>query len=190
MLKFLATRHQRGTAIFLCLDLLIFLGLFVSYIYLRFQAPDWPDAFHFGSGLMACAITIFAMSTNFTMFYAARYQAQEGYAIAERLIIASIAVVGSVIIMLGMEWVRLFFIVGADFHSNPWGVPAFSWTYFGLTGFYALHLFIGFIYLTVVASRIKKSDAGSAALFTYFSNLVWLVLLVGVYFASTDLKGI
>jgi cytochrome c oxidase subunit 3 len=190
MPKFLVTRHQRGMAIFLCVDLAVFFTLFVAYVYLRVRAQEWPPAFHFGSGLMAFAIAIFAMSTNFTMFYAARYQAQAGYEIAERLVIASIAVIGSVIIMLSMEWMRLLYIIGATFTRNPWGVPAFSWTYFGLTGFYALHLAALFIYLTAVAARIKKSDAGSCALFTYFTNLVWLIILFGVYFTTTDLQGI
>jgi cytochrome c oxidase subunit 3 len=177
-------------AIFLCVDVLIFLALFASYIYLRFQVAEWPAAFHFGSGLMAFAITLFAFSSSLTMFYAAQYQAKEGYEIATRLIIASIAVLGSVLIMLGMEWMRLIVIMDVTLNANPWGVPSFSWSYFGLTGFYAIHVFALFIYLTVVASRIKTSDSGSAALLVHFSNLVWLFLLVGIYFASTDLKGL
>jgi cytochrome c oxidase subunit 3 len=190
MTNLLATRHQRGMAVFLCADLIIFLALFASYIYLRSQVQEWPAAFHFGSGLMAFAITVFALSSSFTMFYAAQYQAKQGYEIATRLIVASLAVLGSVLIMLGMEWVRLIFISDVTFNANPWGVPAFSWTYFGLTGFYALHVFALFIYLTIVASKIKSSDSGSAALMVHFSNLVWLFLLVGIYFASTDLKGL
>jgi heme/copper-type cytochrome/quinol oxidase subunit 3 len=53
-----------------------------------------------------------------------------------------------------------------------------------------LHLLIGLIYLTVVASRIRVTDAGAAALFVHFTNLVWLVILAGVYFASADLQGL
>jgi cytochrome c oxidase subunit 3 len=190
MTGLITTRKQRGMAILLSADLVVFLALFIAYIYLRRQAPSWPGAFHFASGLMAFSMTLFALAGSFAMFYAARYQVSQGFEIAMRLVVATIAVWGSVLILLAMEWIRLILIMGVSFTSNPWAVPAFSSTYFTLTGFYALHLLIGLIYLTVVASRIRVTDAGAAALFVHFTNLVWLVILTGVYFASTDLQGL
>jgi cytochrome c oxidase subunit 3 len=190
MTKLLATRVQRGMAIFLCADFAIFLALFISYIYLRIHAPTWPGAFHFASGLVAFAITLFAFSGSLTMFYSVRYQVTKGYEIATRLLVATIAVWGCVVMLLGMEWVRLIFISEVTFRDNPWHIPAFSSTYFVLTGFYALHLLGGLIYLTVVASKIQTADAGAAALYIHFTNLVWLILLFGVYFASADLQGL
>jgi heme/copper-type cytochrome/quinol oxidase subunit 3 len=190
MTTFLATRAQRGMAVFLVADFVVFLALFVSYIYLRVHVPVWPAAFHFASGLMAFAITLFAFSGSFAMVYSAKYQVKEGYEIAMRLIVATIAVLGSVIILLGMEWVRLIFIADVTFTHNSYGVPAFSWTYFTLTGFYGLHLLVGLIYLSVVAVRIKSGDAGAAALYVHFTNLVWLILFIGVYLASSDLQGL
>jgi heme/copper-type cytochrome/quinol oxidase subunit 3 len=190
MTKFLATRLQRGMAIFLLADLVIFLALFASYIYLRVQVPQWPAAFHFGSGLMAFAITLFALSSSVTMFYATRYQVSEGYEIAMRLVVATIAVLGTVFILLSMEWVRFLFIAEVTFTANPWGVPAFSWAYFGLTGFYGIHILAVMVYLMVLAVRIKSTDAGSATLLVHFTNAVWLFILVGVYLASADLQGL
>ena len=190
MTKFLATRYQRGVAIFLLADLVIFLALFASYIYLRLQAPHWPGAFHFGSGIMAFAMTMFAVSSSITMFYATRYQVSAGYEISMRLVVATIAVLGTVFILLSMEWVRLLFIADVTFMANPWGVPAFSWAYFGLTGFYGIHILALLVYLMVVAAKIKTSDAGAATLWVHFTNFVWLFILIGVYFASTDLQGL
>jgi heme/copper-type cytochrome/quinol oxidase subunit 3 len=190
MTKFLATRQQRGMAIFLAADLVIFLALFASYIYLRLQVPHWPGAFHFGSGLVAFAITMFAVSSSVTMFYATRYQVSEGYEISMRLVVATIATLGTVFILLGMEWVRLLFIAEVTFVANPWGVPAFSWAYFGLTGFYGIHILVVLVYLMVLAVKIKTTDAGSATLVVHFTNIVWLMILFGVYFASADLQGI
>jgi cytochrome c oxidase subunit 3 len=195
MLKFLTTRQQRGMALFLMADFVVFLVLFASYLYLRSQAGAWPVAFHFASALMAFAITLFALSGSFTMFYAVRYQVRDEDSgkrneIAMRLTVATIAVLGCVLIMLGMEWVRLLFISDVTFTANPYGVPAFSWTYFSLTGFYGLHVLGGVVYLMVVASNIQNSDAGPAALFVHFTNIIWLVLVFGLYFASGDLQGI
>jgi heme/copper-type cytochrome/quinol oxidase subunit 3 len=190
MTTLVATRKQRGMFIFLAADFVVFLVLFIGYIYLRRQAPLWPDAFHFPSGLMAAAMTLFALSGSFAMFYSAQHQLKDSFEIAMRLIVATIAVLGSVLILLAMEWVRLIAIVEVTFTANPWNVPAFSSTYFALTGFYALHLLIGIIYLGIVASRIRNSDAGAAALFVHFTNLVWLILFFGLYMASADLQGI
>jgi heme/copper-type cytochrome/quinol oxidase subunit 3 len=194
MPTFLATRHQRGMAIFLCADFAIFLALFFSYLYMRHQTPLWPAAFHFASGLVAFAITLFTLAGSFAMVFSVRYQVKQGsdnnYEISMRLILATIAVFGSAFILIFMEWVRLILISEVTFTANPWLVPAFSWTYFSLTGFYAVHLVAAIVYLTVVAAKIKTSDAGSAALFVHLTNLVWLFIFVGVYFASTDLQGL
>jgi hypothetical protein len=190
MTDFFNTRGRRAMAIFLAADLFVFVALFAAYIYLRRQVPAWPGAFHFASGLMAFAITLFAFSGSFAMHFSVRYQLNKGYDVAMRLVVATLAVVGSVVILLGMEWVRLFFIVEATFSNNPWGVPAFSWCYFGLTGFYAIHLLIGFIYLSVVASKIETVDTGSATLYVHFTNIVWLLIFIGIYLSSTDLQGI
>jgi cytochrome c oxidase subunit 3 len=184
------TRKQRGMAIFLAADFVVFLTLFIGYVYLRRQAPTWPDAFHFPSGLMAAAMTLFALSGSFAMFYAAQHWAKQSFEIAMRLSVATIAVWGSVLILLAMEWVRLFVIVEVTLTDNPWHVPAFSSTYFALTGFYALHLLAGMVYLGMVAARIRTSDAGAAALFTHFTNAVWLILFFGLYLASSDLQGL
>ena len=49
---------------------LTFLAVFA---YLRFRAPLWPDAFHFGSGLMAVAMTTgFCFRASSTIFAAVR----------------------------------------------------------------------------------------------------------------------
>ncbi len=169
-------------AVFLGADFVVFLALFATYIYLRIQSPTWPAFFHFASGLMAFAITLFALSSSWVMYHSVRYQLKQGYDISMRLILAAIAVLGCVVIMLGMEWVRLIFLLDVTFTNH--------WTYFALTGFYLLHLFGGLIYLSVVAAKIKTMDVGAAALFVHFTNLVWLILLFGVYFASADLQGI
>jgi heme/copper-type cytochrome/quinol oxidase subunit 3 len=184
------TRRERGMLIFLCADFVAFLALFVTYIYLRRAGPGWPVAFHFASGLMACSITLFTLSGSFAMFFAARNQKQGNQDIAVRLIAATVAVWVCVLILEALEWTRLVLISEVTLTSNPWGVPAFGEAYFTLTGFYALHLIAGVVYLIVVIERIAKSDAGASALYVHFTNLVWLFVFVGIYLSGTDLGGI
>jgi cytochrome c oxidase subunit 3 len=139
---------------------------------------------------MAFAITLFTLAGSFAMVSSVKYQVSQGYEISMRLILATIAVFGTAFILIFMEWVRLILILEVTLTANPWGVPAFGWTYFSLTGFYAVHLLAALIYLTVVAAKIKTSDAGSAALFVHFTSLVWILILFGFYFASSDLEGL
>ncbi len=186
----LLTGSQRGMTLFVATDLCVFLALFCSYIYLRVQTPQWPAAFHFASGLLAFAMALFAFSGSFAMFYAERYQSRIGNTVVMRLIIATVAVFGCVFLMLAMEWTRLIFLSDVTFTTNPYQVPAFSWTYFALTGFYGFHLLAAMIYLSIVAARIDSSNIGASAIFVHFTNVVWLVILIGVYFASTDLQGL
>jgi cytochrome c oxidase subunit III len=190
MVEFLATPKQRSIFLFLCVDFFVFLVLFGAYLYLRRQTAEWPAAFHFASGLMAFAITLFILAGSVSMFFAARHQASGSFEIAMRLILASIAVWGSALLLVGMEWVRLILIVEVTFTKNPWGVPAFTETYFVLTGFLAVHLLTGVIYLITIASNIRSTDAGASALFVHFTSLVWLFLFVGIYLAGGDLQGI
>jgi cytochrome c oxidase subunit III len=187
---FLANRQQRLTFALLCADFVVFLSLFASYVYRRHETPEWPTAFHFASGLMAFAITLFVLAASFAMFFAARRQAMESYDVSLRLVVAAIAVWGSAFILIAMEWMRLVFVMEVGFSTNPWGIPAVTENYFVLTGFFALHLIAGMIYLTVLAVKIRSTDAGAAALFVHFTSLVWLVLFVGIYLAGTDLQGI
>jgi cytochrome c oxidase subunit III len=190
MVEFLATPKQRAIFLFLCVDLFVFLVLFGAYLSLRRQTAEWPAAFHFASGLMAFAITLFILAGSVSMFFAARHQAGGTFDIAMRLVLASIAVWGSGLLLVGMEWVRLILIVEVTFTKNPWGVPAFTETYFVLTGFLAVHLLVGVVYLITIASNIRRTDAGASALFVHFTSLVWLFLFVGIYLAGGDLQGI
>lgn len=176
--------------VFLAVDLLLFLALFFSYVYLRVQSPTWPVAFHFASDLMAVAITLFVLAASFTMFFAARHQAAGSFEIALRMVVATIAVWGSVVILLAMEWVHLIMIVEVTLTTNPYGVPSFGPTYFLLTGFLALHLIGGLGYLVAVAAEIRTRDAAACALFVHFTSLVWLAILAGVYLAGADLQGL
>ena len=78
--------------------------------------------------------------------------------------------------------------MGVTLRANPWNVPLFGATYFILTGVHALHVIAGLLYLTLVA--LKKWDVKAALWYVNFVNLMWLPLFVGLYLASTDLRGL
>jgi len=171
-------------------DTIMTLTVFVVFAYLRFTAPRWPDAFHFPSGLMAVAMTMFLLSGSFTISSAVRAsQAPESQPHSTaRWVAAIIAAWCCFVLLEGIEWARLILVVGVTLGSNPWNVPAFGATYFMLTGLHALHVIVGIVYLTVVG--IKKWDLRPARWYVHFVNAMWLPLFFGLYLASTDLQGL
>jgi cytochrome c oxidase subunit 3 len=181
---------EKNMLMFLSADAIMTLTVYAAFAYLRFIAPQWPAAFHFASGLMAAAMTMFLLSGSFTMFLAVR--ATEGgeadpHAPA-RWIAVTIATWCCFLLLEGVEWVRLGLIMGVTLRANPWNVPLFGATYFILTGVHGLHVIAGLIYLTLVA--LKKWDVKAATVYVHFVNLIWLPLFFGLYLASTDLQGL
>ena len=178
------TRRQRAMFLFLCADAAVFLTLFAAYLYLRAQAAAWPVTLHFASGLMAFAMTMFTVCGSFTMVAAARQQNQGSGVIAIRLLIATIALLGTFLLLDAMEWARLILFERVTLATN------FGSTFFTLTGYHALHVLVASFYIAGVAGKIKTSDVGACALFVHFTNLVWLALFVGLYLSNSDLKGL
>jgi len=171
-------------------DAIMTLKFFAVFAYLRFVAPQWPAAFHFGSGLMAAAMTLFLLSGSFTMYLAVR-ATHGGEADAQapaRWVAVTIASWSVFVLLEAMEWVRLIAIVGVTLGSNPWNVPLFGATYFILTELHAVHVLAGLVYLTLVA--LKKWDVKAAQWYVHFVNAIWLPLFFGLYLGSTDLQGL
>lgn len=167
---------------FLLADGVVFLILFLSYLYLRWKEPEWAAALHFASAIMATAMTLFALAGSFTMAAAANAQAKDDHMLASRLVAATVGLWVTFLICDGMEWGRLLF-----FEKPP---VIFARTFCLVTGYHALHLMAGLPYLVMVTINIRKSDVGAAALFTHFTNLIWLMIFVAFYMFGTDLQGL
>ncbi|MGI8990526.1 MAG: cytochrome c oxidase subunit 3 [Bryobacteraceae bacterium] len=182
-----ATRTQQAMLIFICADTATFASFYVAYIYLRRLAPAWPTAFHFPSGLMAVAMTMFLLAGSFLAAVAAR---QKEAVVIARCLAAAVVVWLSFLFVEAIEWVRLIVGEGVTLRSNPWNVPIFGASFYTLSGFHALHVIAGIVYMTVVAVRIRKHDAGACALYIHFVSVMWLVLFPTLYLSAADLQGL
>ena len=178
------TRRQRGMFFFLCADAAVFLTLFAVYLYLRIRAPEWPVVLHFASGVMSVSMTLFALSASFTIAFAARQQEQGDVIHTPKLIGVSIAVWLTFLFLTAMEWARLLFFEHVTLATH------FGATFFALTGFHALHVVVGVVYMTAVAAKLRQSDVGACALFVHFTNAMWLILFVSIYLTGADLQGL
>jgi cytochrome c oxidase subunit 3 len=175
---------------FLSADAIMTGTFFLVFLYLRIRAPHWPDAFHFPSGLMAAAMTMFLLAGSFTIRLAVRaaYGGEADPHAPGRWVAVTIATWSCFLLLEAIEWMRLIFIEGVTLADNPWKVPLFGATYFTLTGLHALHVLAGLVYLTLVA--LLKWNLKAAQWYVHFVNAMWLPLFFGLYLASTDLQGL
>ena len=173
---------RRAALIFLAADGAIFAALFVVYIYVRHAAPQWPRPFHFPSGLMAGALTMFALSGSVTMAFARQRAGARDYVMAMRLVVVTIGGWLIFLFLEGFEWVRLVWTEDITLGS------VFGQVYFTLTGLHMLHVMAGVVWLLVGAVKIRKFDVGMAALYVHFTNVIWIVLFIGLYLTSADLQ--
>ncbi len=181
------TRTQQAMLIFICADAVMFASFYSTYIYLRHLTPVWPTAFHFPSGLMAVAMTMFLLAGSFLAAVAAR---QTDAVIAVRCLAAAVVLWLSFLFIEAIEWVRLIVEESVTLRSNPWNVPVFGASFYMLSGFHALHVIAGIVYLTVVSVHVRKHDVGACALYIHFVNLMWLILFPTLYLSAADLQGL
>ena len=172
--------------LFLISDAMTFAALLIGLWVARLASPSWPNHqpglinLHFVAAMtvvLICSSTTMALSV-----YAARHGARRatiwflGATIAAGLIFAG---------MQATEWTH-FIREGARLTGNPWGVPAFSFTFFVITGLHGAHVLGGIVYLWIMADRIARGLSSAegleiAGLYWGFVDLVWVFIWSSIY---------
>ena len=93
------------------------------------------------------------------------------------------------VILHGTEWMRLINLEHVTPWNNPWGVPLFGATFFGITGLHMTHVICGVIYLGIICQGIfrgkfKAEDVEVSGLYWHFVDLVWMFVFPLVYLMS------
>lgn len=171
--------------LFLISDALTFAGLLIGLWVVRLGGPTWPNRTAIMNirlvGLMT-AILICSSTTMAISVYAARQGARrQAVWFLTATIIAGFLFAG----MQAAEWSH-FIGDGARLNTNPWGVPAFSFTFFVITGLHGLHVLGGCFYLWAMANRIIKGLSTAegleiAGLYWGFVDLVWVFIWPSIY---------
>lgn len=171
--------------LFLASDAMTFAGLLVALWAARFSAPAWPNRAEIFNIQLAggmTAILIFSSTTMALSVFTIR-RGQRGPAV--RFLVATV-IAGAVFVCLqAFEWTHLI-RDGAGMGGNPWGVPAFSFTFFTITGLHGLHVLGGVIYLWATAVRVAKGLGSAegleiAGLYWGFVDLVWVFIWPSIY---------
>ena len=171
--------------LFLISDALTFAGLLIGLWSLRLGSPTWPDRRHIMNIQFVGVMTAILICSSTTMALAV-YIARQGARRPAVWFLTATIVAGFLFVgMQAVEWTHLI-QDGARLNTNPWGVPAFSFTFFVITGLHGLHVLGGCLYLWAMASRIVKGLSTAegleiAGLYWGFVDLVWVFIWPSIY---------
>ncbi|MDR5683982.1 MAG: cytochrome c oxidase subunit 3 [Armatimonadota bacterium] len=141
--------------VFILSDAFTFGGLLAAYGAARAVAGTWPhQAEVFGLELVG-TMTFILITSSATMAVAVHAAKRGDHLLVERFLLLTILGGLTFLGMQAYEWTH-FIHEGARLGSNPWGVPAFSATFFIITGFHGSHVTSGVIYLMYVFLRARR----------------------------------
>jgi cytochrome c oxidase subunit III len=186
-----ATNSKKfGMWLFLISDSLTFSALLFAYTYCRVAEPNWPKPFNFSPSIIFSSIMTFCLLTSsLTMVMAVHAMNHGNRKATVRWILATMAGGIAFVILHLTEWLRLINDEHVTPFSNPWGVPLFGGTFFGLTGLHMTHVIIGVIYLAIICQAVgrgkfKFEDVEVSGLYWHFVDLVWMFIFPLVYLMS------
>src|ERR1051326_3289308 len=147
-----ATNSKKfGMWLFIISDALTFSALLFAYTYSRVANPDWPKPFEFSPSIIFSSVMTFCLlSSSLTMVMAVHRINSGNRKSAGMWILATMAGGLAFVILHATEWMRLINLEHVTPMSNPWGVPLFGATFFGITGLHMTHVIIGVIYLGII----------------------------------------
>ncbi|MBE2180516.1 MAG: heme-copper oxidase subunit III [Chthoniobacterales bacterium] len=173
-----------GMTIFLASEAMLFAGLIAGYLVLRLSSPAWPpspDLPHLPIFLTGIN-TVFLISSSLT-YHAAEVAVKKGRGGLIWLLIT--VLLGSLFLGIqAYEWTHLY-------HEGLWFNKggAYGSTFFVLTGFHGLHVFLG-VMMILFAFLRQLGGAYTAESHTYlvlagmywhFVDVVWLFLYTVLY---------
>jgi cytochrome c oxidase subunit III len=185
--------------IFLISDTFIFSCFLVGYMNVRMTTTDpWPypsEVFAltlFGKNIpliLIAIMTFILITSSGTMALAVRYSHFRDKKKIALFMFCTAALGASFVGMQAFEWTKLIG-EGVRPWSNPFGAPQFGSVFFMVTGFHGLHVSIGVLYLSIVASKVLKGDYDRknnydiieiAGLYWHFVDLVWVFIFAFFY---------
>jgi len=182
-----------GMWLFIVSDTLTFSALLVSYAYVRLATPDWPRPFEIWPAIAKSSFMTFVLlSSSLTMVLAVAAAHRHDVKKAVRYLILTMICGAAFVLIHATEWITLF-SEGVTPWSNPWGVPLFGGTFFGLTGLHMVHVTIGVVYLAIICAGFSKGKWTAdhvevSGLYWHFVDLVWMFIFPLVYLLSVNPK--
>ena len=186
--------------IFLLSDTFVFSCFLTSYMTVRATTTvPWPnpsEVFGLTIGghsvplLLIAIMTFTLISSSGTMAMAVNFAYRRDRLKTTLLMLATAVLGATFVSMQAFEWSKLILHEGVRPWGNPMGAPQFGSCFFMITGFHGLHVSIGVIYLSTIASKVARGHyerTGNyevveiAGLYWHFVDLVWVFIFAFFY---------
>jgi len=186
--------------IFLLSDTFVFSCFLTSYMTVRATTTaPWPnpsEVFALTIGgrpvplILIAIMTFILISSSGTMAMAVNFAYRRDRLKTTLLMLATAAFGASFVSMQAFEWTKLIVEEGVRPWGNPMGAPQFGSCFFMITGFHGLHVSIGVIYLSIIASKVARGHyerkgnyevVEIAGLYWHFVDLVWVFIFALFY---------
>ncbi|NJM95362.1 MAG: heme-copper oxidase subunit III [Acaryochloridaceae cyanobacterium CSU_5_19] len=172
-----------GFIVFLVSESMLFLGLFVAYFAFRVVTPLWPPAGTPELELILPGInTIILLSSSFVIHRADTAIKEKGDVKAAR---------GWFLVTMAMG---ATFLVGQVYEYQHLGfgltTNLFASTFYVLTGFHGLHVFVGLLLMSAVLWRSRRPGHYSQTnhfgieateVYWHFVDVIWVLLFLILY---------
>jgi cytochrome c oxidase subunit 3 len=186
--------------IFLLSDTFVFSSFLISYMTVRATTTvPWPnpsEVFGLEIGghsvplLLIAIMTFILISSSGTMAMAVNFAYRRDRLKTTLLMLATAAFGATFVSMQAFEWTKLIVHEGVRPWGNPMGAAQFGSCFFMITGFHGLHVSIGVIYLSTIASKVARGHyerrgnyevVEIAGLYWHFVDLVWVFIFALFY---------
>jgi cytochrome c oxidase subunit 3 len=186
--------------IFLLSDTFVFSCFLTSYMTMRASTTvPWPNpsevfgltiAGHSVPLLLIAIMTFTLISSSGTMAMAVNFGYRHDRLKTTLLMLATAALGATFVGMQAFEWTHLILKEGVRPWGNPLGAAQFGSCFFMITGFHGLHVSIGVIYLSTIASKVARGHyerrgnyevVEIAGLYWHFVDLVWVFIFALFY---------
>ncbi len=169
-----------GIVLFLTSEAFLFGVLFWTYYYLRATTNPWPPAGVTLDLNLASINTFFLLASSATIWWATRSIRRDKIKAAATALVITLTFG---LIFLGItsyEWLHESF--------RPW-TNAYGSIFYTLTGFHALHVFIGVLLMIALLIRTKKNLFSSrsylgleiGSFYWHFVDFIWIFVFSSIF---------
>lgn len=171
-----------GVLVFLCAESMLFMGLFIAYVTFRLVAPEWPPTGTPELELLLPGINSAILISSSFVIHNADVAIKRGEASKVTLWFGLTVLMGAIFLLgQGYEYSHLEFGLKDNLFAS---------TFYVLTGFHGLHVFVGLLLMLAVLWRARTLGHYSKAnhfgveaveLYWHFVDVIWIILFILLY---------
>lgn len=176
-------KNKLGMLLFIFSEAVFFILLILAFVYFHGQTVIGPGTVSTLDPLRTGLFSLFLFSSSFTVWRAGKAFSNHQQNRSKVWLLLTILLGATFLFGQSLEWSHLFSL-GAGVSANLFGT-----TFFTLTGFHGLHVFIGLVMLAVLLGLAQRGDYKEGtgpsveviSLYWHFVDIVWVFIFTIVY---------